>query len=1378
MNLCTSTTTQEVILSVLKGHLANPDQTKKKFRANIILDTFSDKSYITSHVAKKLGLSTLGCETVTQSTLDNQVEKTYQKTNVELLSPQKNITVNVFVTDNIISLRTDKWKNAEKLFPNLRFKGLESPGSVHVDLLVGMDFMNLIRGTEIIRVGELEARSSLLGYYLEGRFNKPHNEESNNSTILAIKNENTLPMVPLEDLNYKESPCTFADFHEDRIEARIQNFFSDGDFTEKQDHDSSKEELLKKLNDGTRQVKTETGEILYEVPMLWRDEKSKTRLRPNFPQVLAFLNSNTKRLEKDNMIQTFDNIIQEGIKQGIYEVVPTDPTRGHHIPTFGALNPNSTSTPVRLVLACNLPIGASVNSELETGPSLIRDLPTVLRQFRCRKIGVTGDISKAFHRLVVREEDRDCFRFLWWAPGKIRKEVLTLRLARVPIGTNLAPFQFLGTLAFHLSSHADKEVAGSILDKFYADNMVFSIDDAEPLEYILNAVRVLKDGGFDLRKFSSSSKSLNQELRKHDLFNEKEPSQTRILGMVWSFYEDNLTFSKPSKSRKGPITSKREALQTLMSHFDPLGLLSALIMPLTSQFSKFCERYTWDEKLSKEDMDNWNELYIQLTEASKVSIPRHHELDSSKVVRLAIFTDATGTGWGGACAYLVQNGKSYLVAGKAKLPPKRLREKGLSVPKRELEAIVIGGKMLSKLMETYKDFYTLEPHIFSDSQIVLNWVSNKTKVNQFVDNRVRLFNKLVGETPLHFIETHQNPADYISRGMSAREYLDKKHILWTGPAVMHEKNIEKFKPEQANEAEIGAITMNTITEKQPSLLNLIRDCRTLAEAKRLVSTLISCTRKWRKLPPLGPNKLAGEATRKIIKAEQEQYLSAEISYLTTKTGPVPPNVRNMQLFLDKNSILRVGGRLAHASIGWAQKYPILLSRDSPLLPLRIQEIHETIKHGGPGLTKTAIQQLYWIPRVSKLIPKILSKCYKCRKATGPPLRPPGPPALPPERATLDPMTVIGVDLTGHFNVRGQNNQVEKAYLAFFTCCSTRYINIEYLTNMSTECFLQAFRRHCSRFAIPRRIWSDNATNFVKSADVLGEKLGNEFLTEIGESMNQRGLDWKFNIVSAPWQGGHFERLIGVVKALLKRVCGRQVLQKDELWTLSKEVQAICNERPYGVHPTNHKDRTVLTPNLVVFGRSLNPLPYGENEITDDDDDPTYVPDETQLDSRWRRQANRMSQFREQFSQEYFQELRQRHIYDHRMDPNPEANIQIKTGDLVIMQSDIRKRSLWELAEVTGLVNSQTDGKIRAAHLRTKEGTTTRPLQKIYPLMDADKLRPTQTELTPDDNEGDQPEGTQSPIPPPVSVTPSQQTRRPRRKAAESAAAKITNQLRN
>ena len=417
-----------------------------------------------------------------------------------------------------------------------------------------------------------------------------------------------------------------------------------------------------------------------------------------------------------HLVQTYNKIIQDGISQGIYEVVPTDPTRGHHIPTFGALNPNSTSTPVRLVLAANLPVGASVNSELETGPSLIRDLPTVLRQFRCGKVGITGDISKAFHRLVVRKEDRDYFRFLWWSPGKIGREVLTLRLARVPFGTNLAPFQFLGTLNFHLDSHPEADVAKDIISKFYSDNMVCSIDNANPMKYILDAVRVLGDGGFQLRKFSSNSKSLKQELIKHQLWNEKEPNQTRILGMVWNFDDDTLKYSKPSKKgSEGPVTTKRKALKTLMSHFDPLGLQSALIMPLTNQFSKFCEKYSWDERLSKSDKLTWDCLYYELKRASQVVVPRHHELEPSQVVRLAIFTDATGIGWGGACAYLVQNGKSHLVACKAKLPAKRLREAELSVPKRELEAIVIGAKMLSKLMATYKGIYTLEPHILSNS---------------------------------------------------------------------------------------------------------------------------------------------------------------------------------------------------------------------------------------------------------------------------------------------------------------------------------------------------------------------------------------------------------------------------------------------------------------------------------------------------------------------------------------------------------------------------------------------------------------------------------------------------------------------------------------
>ena len=1338
-----------ILLSILTGRLSNPSKKHRSLSGNIILDNFSDCSYVSLATANILGLHAYENRPIKVTSFHGTKQESYPVTNVLIESPNGPININCFITDTIPTIDITNWKKiANNSFPQLTFPQLENGNSFQPDILIGMEYINSIRKTEIIKSGQLEARNSILGYYIEGA--SKHNEESHTFTTLTT----------LKSYNYKEKT-----FFDEYVDNKVDQFFDSRDFTEQEDYDPSKEDLLSVLNKGTKKVQIETGETLYEVPMLWK--KGYKRLKPNFNLCLSFLHSMTDRLIKNNNYEKFNEIIQRDIKSGTYEIIKTEPNKGHHIPTFAAFNPNSTSTPLRIVLAANLPAGNCINSELETGPSLINNLNMLLRKFRVGKIGIVGDINKAFNRLLIREEDRDYFKFLWWSNDGIKKEIITLRLRRVAFGTNLAPFQWLGTLNLHLTSHPNQEVSCSIIDNFYSDNLVISRDE-KCTKFVLDAVKLLADGGLHLCKFSTNCKELKEDLIKHELWNSKEETHTRVLGMIWSLNDDTLSFPNLSKFE---VRTRREALKSLMRTYDPIGLLTCLIMPLTNLYSSFCENYSYDEPMKQEDIQNWMSLYNELELASKVIINRHHNIDPNKPVGLHVFTDATGNGWGGACAYLTQNKKAFLVAAKGKLPAKTLRKskKELSVPRRELIAAAIGAKLVRTLIQTYKDNYKLEPHMYSDSQIILNWILNAGKVDNFVDNRVRLIREQIVpmKVPLHFIDTENNPADWVSRGMTAKEYLDKDHLFWTGPAEMHGP-LEPFKPEQLEETDIKkGIVLNTITQDidSSSILNLLSDCRTLLEAKKRISSLIQIARKAQNLPALSPNKLAGEATRKIIKGEQEKFYKQEIDYLDSKSGPCPTNVKNMSLFLDKFRILRVGGRLTHASIGWAQKFPILISRDSPLLPLRIQEMHETMKHGGPGLTKTALQQLYWIPRAGKIIPKVISKCYKCRKATGPPLRPPAPPALPPERATLDPMSAIGVDLTGHFNVKGPNNQVEKVYLAFFTCCSTRYINIELIDNMTTECFLQAFRRHCSRFAIPRRIWSDNATNFVRGSDVLGQKLGNEFLTEIGESMNQRGIDWKFNIVSAPWQGGHFERLIGVVKALLKRVCGRQMLPRDELWTLSKECQSIVNERPYGINPTNHKDRTVLTPNLVVFGRSLNPLPYGDNEITEEDEDPTYVPNETELDHHWRRQASRMAKFREQFSEEYFSELRKRQIYDSKIDPSQEANINISKGDLVILQSDIKKRALWDLAEVIDVIKSESDGKIRGAHLKTKEGTTTRPLQKIYPLLDADQLRPNQT--------GEKEDARPSSISPQIiSPPPNPVATRPRRNAAIKADANI------
>uniref|UniRef100_A0A1I7VXD3 DUF5641 domain-containing protein n=1 Tax=Loa loa TaxID=7209 RepID=A0A1I7VXD3_LOALO len=58
-----------------------------------------------------------------------------------------------------------------------------------------------------------------------------------------------------------------------------------------------------------------------------------------------------------------------------------------------------------------------------------------------------------------------------------------------------------------------------------------------------------------------------------------------------------------------------------------------------------------------------------------------------------------------------------------------------------------------------------------------------------------------------------------------------------------------------------------------------------------------------------------------------------------------------------------------------------------------------------------------------------------------------------------------------------------------------------------------------------------------------------------------GMKWKNIVSKAPWQGGIYERLIGLTKNPLKRAIGRKYLAERELVTLIAEVEGIFNARP-------------------------------------------------------------------------------------------------------------------------------------------------------------------------------------------------------------------------
>ena len=53
----------------------------------------------------------------------------------------------------------------------------------------------------------------------------------------------------------------------------------------------------------------------------------------------------------------------------------------------------------------------------------------------------------------------------------------------------------------------------------------------------------------------------------------------------------------------------------------------------------------------------------------------------------------------------------------------------------------------------------------------------------------------------------------------------------------------------------------------------------------------------------------------------------------------------------------------------------------------------------------------------------------------------------------------------------------------------------------------------------------------------------------------------FNLSRAPWWGGQFERLVGVVKTAMRKVIGKGILSWNELSEVLLDVEIQVNRRP-------------------------------------------------------------------------------------------------------------------------------------------------------------------------------------------------------------------------
>ena len=74
------------------------------------------------------------------------------------------------------------------------------------------------------------------------------------------------------------------------------------------------------------------------------------------------------------------------------------------------------------------------------------------------------------------------------------------------------------------------------------------------------------------------------------------------------------------------------------------------------------------------------------------------------------------------------------------------------------------------------DLRCAHAYLWSDSQIVLRWLSSETTNLIFINNRVKGIKTLTGNYQWRYCPTQANPADFLSRGVSYDKFKDNR--LW------------------------------------------------------------------------------------------------------------------------------------------------------------------------------------------------------------------------------------------------------------------------------------------------------------------------------------------------------------------------------------------------------------------------------------------------------------------------------------------------------------------------------------------------------------------------------------------------------------------------
>ena len=1072
----------------------------------------------------------------------------------------------------------------------------------------------------------------------------------------------------------------------------------------------------------------------YKIPLPFRDDNVADILPNNRAQAFSRAEWQKKKmLKQEKYYKDYVAFVEKLMAKGYAHKVPKGEedvsAMKWYLPHHGVYHPKKPEK-IRVVFDCSAKYrDVSLNSTLLQGPDLTNSIIGVLTRFRQEKIAFIGDIEAMFYQVHVPSSQQDCLRFLWWPDGDLQSPLEEYRMSVHIFGAASSP----SVCNFALKKTADYaeekygyETANTIRRNFYVDDCLKSCADTQSAVALIQTVtNALKDRGFHLAKFASNSteviKSVPLEERSKDIqacdLDYGEMQAERTLGIQWHMQPDVFKFSITANLVEKPLT-RRGLLSTVSSLYDPLGLVSPFILPAKKILQDLCKERSlgWDDQIPDEYKPRWVKWLTDLSKLEELSIDRCMKPEGFgeiKTCQLHMFADASSYGYGVAAYIRLDDGnmiKTTLLMGKARLAPLKCT----TIPKLELTAATVAVTVAQHILKEL-DMKVDSVTYYTDSTTVLHYINNeKKRFPIFVANRVRMIRDYSLPSQWKYVHTSENPADIPSRGADAQQLLNS-HLWFNGPKFLSSSEItEAIIPpyESCDEDEIEAVAAITVDSSVGSVYKLLEHYSSMYRLKRAVAIyrrlfdILKFKGRISKTESLRHQELQ-DAETAIVKFIQKQEFPEEVKLLEEQVGKrgrvvkKSSSIYKLDPFMDPDShLLRVGGRLEKADdMSYEMKHQILLPHRSHITTLLIRSVHEKISHAGRNHVLAAVRERFWIISANSAVRSVISHCVICHKLRSPVMEQVMA-DLPKDRVTpAPPFSSVGVDLFGPHLIKEGRKELKK-YGVLFTCLTSRAVHIETANSLETDAFINALRRFIARRAQPNLIRCDNGTNFRGAEKELFNALQEMDQKRIENYLLQMNIQWKFNPPAASHMGGVWERQIRTVRKvlapMLKEFGNR--LDDESYRTLLCEVECIINSRPLTTVSDSVDDLNPLTPSHLLTTKSTIITPPPGN----------FQKNDVYLRRRWRQVQYLANVFWSRWKKEYLQTLQVRQKWN-----TPRRNLQ--NGDIILIKEDTLPRNMWAMGRVVE-VDEDSQGMVRSAKVKTKDGELRRPIQKLVLLL--------------------------------------------------------------